>query len=141
MPKLPKPLTTDEKRYLLSVERGDLSNVRRILQKAYQKKHINIDCMDSLGRAALHMAIDNENLDMVELLIVMGVSTKDSLLHAIDAEFVEAVELLLQHEELIHKEGEPHVCYKLQFYLMLFLCFLQIYFKKNIYVYFNRDIK
>jgi len=109
MPKLPKPLTSDEKRYLLAVERGDSPNVRRILQKAHQKKHINIDCMDSLGRGALHMAIDNENLDMVELLIVMRVATKDSLLHAIEAEFVEAVELLLQHEELIHKEGEPHV--------------------------------
>ncbi|XP_059484449.1 transient-receptor-potential-like protein [Neocloeon triangulifer] len=108
MPKLPKPLTLEEKRYLLAVERGDAPNVRRILQKAYQKKHINIDCMDSLGRGAMLMAIDNENLDMVELLIVMGVATKDSLLHAIEAEFVEAVELLLQHEELIHKEGEAH---------------------------------
>jgi transient-receptor-potential-like protein len=134
MPKLPKPLTTDEKRYLLSVERGDLSNVRRILQKAYQKKHINIDCMDSLGRAALHMAIDNENLDMVELLIVMGVSTKDSLLHAIDAEFVEAVELLLQHEELIHKEGEPHVSLKLKLITKFLFIFCQFFFVKKINV-------
>lgn len=28
---------------------------------------------------------------------------------AINAEFVEAVELLLEHEELIHKENEPYV--------------------------------
>ena len=39
----------------------------------------------------------------------MGVETKDALLHAINAEFVEAVELLLEHEELIHNEGEPYV--------------------------------
>lgn len=26
---LPKPLTIDEKRYLLAVERGDMANVRR----------------------------------------------------------------------------------------------------------------
>ncbi|KAL1509539.1 hypothetical protein ABEB36_004254 [Hypothenemus hampei] len=38
----------------------------------------------------------------------MGVQTKDALLHAIDVEFVEAVELLLEYEELIHKEGEPY---------------------------------
>ncbi|XP_015605560.1 transient-receptor-potential-like protein isoform X2 [Cephus cinctus] len=31
----------------------------------------------------------------------MGVETKDALLHAIDQEFVEAVELLLEHEELL----------------------------------------
>ncbi|XP_030388495.1 transient-receptor-potential-like protein [Scaptodrosophila lebanonensis] len=62
--------------------------------------------MDPLGRRALTLAIDNENLEMVELLVVMGIETKDALLHAINAEFVEAVELLLEHEELIYKEGE-----------------------------------
>lgn len=66
--------------------------------------------MDSFGRGALTIAIDQENLEMVELLVVLGVLTKDSLLHAIDVEFVEAVELLLEHEELIHQEGEPYVC-------------------------------
>lgn len=55
------------------------------------------------------MAIDNENLEMVELLIEHRVETKDALLHAISEEFVEAVEVLLDHEETIHKLGEPHV--------------------------------
>ena len=31
---LPRSLSIDEKKYLLSVERGDLPNVRRILQAA-----------------------------------------------------------------------------------------------------------
>ena len=35
--------------------------------------------------------------------------TKDALLHAINEEFVEAVEVLLEHEETIHLEGTPHV--------------------------------
>ncbi|KAJ8922843.1 hypothetical protein NQ315_007878 [Exocentrus adspersus] len=109
MPKLPNILTIEEKRYLLAVERGDLANVRRILQKAQRKKSpIEINCMDSLGRGALTIAIDQENLEMVELLVIMGVETRDSLLHAINVEFVEAVELLLEHEELIHKDGEPY---------------------------------
>lgn len=42
------------------------------------------------------IAIDAENLEMVELLVVMSVDTKDALLQAINAEFVEAVELLLE---------------------------------------------
>lgn len=46
---------------------------------------------------------------MVELLIIMGVETNDALLQAINAEFVEAVELLLEHEELIHKDGDLYV--------------------------------
>lgn len=81
-----------------------------MLQKSHRYPgYMNKNCVDPLGRGALHMAIDNENLEMVELLVVMGVETKDALLHAIDVEFVEAVEVLLEHEEIIHKEGEPYV--------------------------------
>lgn len=67
-----------------------------VLQRAYRKKHIDINCVDSLGRGALTIAIDAENLEMVELLVIMSVDTKDALLQAINAEFVEAVELLLE---------------------------------------------
>ena len=35
--------------------------------------------------------------------------TKDALLHAINEEYVEAVEVLLEQEEQVHKLGEPHV--------------------------------
>ncbi|XP_053616409.1 transient-receptor-potential-like protein [Plodia interpunctella] len=108
LPTLPKALTFEEKKYLLAVERGDMGNVRRILQKAHRQKHVDVNCVDSLGRGALTLAIDGENMEMVELLVIMGVDTKDALLQAINAEFVEAVELLLEHEELIHKPGESY---------------------------------
>ncbi|KAK0077924.1 hypothetical protein PV326_009713 [Microctonus aethiopoides] len=104
---LPRPLTIDEKKYLLAVERGDLANVRRVLQIANKPKKdgcIDVNCVDSLGRGALTLAIESENLEMVELLVVMGVDTKDSLLFAIDEEFVEAVEFLLEHEEIMQSE-------------------------------------
>ncbi|XP_044748537.1 transient-receptor-potential-like protein [Coccinella septempunctata] len=108
MPNLPKLLTVEEKKFLLAVERGDMANVKRMLQQAQRKENLDINCVDSLGRGALTISIDQENLEMVELLIIMGVQTKDALLHAINVEFVEAVELLLEHEELIHTEGEPY---------------------------------
>lgn len=76
---------------------------------AETEKSINMNCVDPLGRSALLMAIDNENLEMVDLLIKYKVDTKDALLHAISEEFVEAVELLLEHEETLHRHGEPHV--------------------------------
>ncbi|KAL6437813.1 hypothetical protein ACFW04_004272 [Cataglyphis niger] len=100
-------LSLQEKKYLLAVERGDVASVRRMLQKAHDAD-ININCVDPLGRSALLMAIDNENLEMVELLIEHKVDTKDALLHAISEEFVEAVEVLLEHEESLHRNGEPH---------------------------------
>ncbi|XP_012255513.2 transient-receptor-potential-like protein isoform X2 [Athalia rosae] len=107
---LPRSLLLEEKKYLLAVERGDLPNVRRILQAANnpsrsrQTKPLDVNCVDSLGRGALALSIEAENLQMVELLVVMGVETRDALLHAIDHEFVEAVELLLEHEELLRGE-------------------------------------
>ncbi|XP_063978910.1 transient-receptor-potential-like protein [Diachasmimorpha longicaudata] len=101
---LPRPLSIEEKKYLLAVERGDLANVKRMLQLAARPnkaRSIDVNSVDSLGRGALTLAIESENLEMVELLVVMGVDTRDSLLYAIDQEFVEAVELLLEHEELL----------------------------------------
>lgn len=68
-----------------------------------------MNCLDALGRGSLTLAIDAEHLEMVELLVIMGVETRDALLQAINVEFVEAVELLLEHEEIIHKDGEPYV--------------------------------
>lgn len=80
--------------------------IYRMLQNAMETEYININCVDPLGRSALLMAIDNENLEMVELLINYSVDTKDALLHAISEEFVEAVEMLLDHEDgNQHKEG------------------------------------
>lgn len=66
--------------------------------------------MDPLGRSALLMAIDNENLAMVELLITSNVDTKDALLHAISEEFVEAVELLLDQEDSNERKEGQQVC-------------------------------
>jgi len=80
-----------------------------MIQRAFRSGHIDINCVDSFGRGAINLAIEGENLEMLEMLVVMGVGPKDNLLHAINAEFVEAVELLLQYEELVHTEGEPYV--------------------------------
>jgi len=82
---------------------------RRMLQKAHRKSTMDINCMDSLGRGAISISIDSENLEMLELLLVMQVSPRDALLQAIDVEFVEAAELLLEYEELTHKDGDPYV--------------------------------
>ncbi|XP_052756792.1 transient receptor potential-gamma protein-like isoform X1 [Galleria mellonella] len=101
-------LSLEEKKYLLGVERGDVAGTRRVLQRARDTGHVNVDCVDPLGRSALLMAIDNENLEMVELLLEFGVETRDALLHAISEEFVEAVEALLDHEERTRKPGELH---------------------------------
>lgn len=43
------------------------------------------------------------------VVAVLQVDTKDALLHAISEEYVEAVEVLLEHEGATKRAGEPHV--------------------------------
>ncbi|CAF1567670.1 unnamed protein product, partial [Rotaria sordida] len=70
---------------------------------------ININCLDPLGRSALSIAIEYENIEMIELLLSYNVDTGEALLHAIDEEFVEAVELLLQHEDLKQQQQKNSI--------------------------------
>ena len=45
-----------------------------MLQETVDCGVLNINCCDPLGRSALLMAIDNENLEMVDLLLENKVS-------------------------------------------------------------------
>lgn len=97
-------LNRNQKQFLLAVERGDFATVRSLLK--LPRSDMAIDCMDSLGRTALLIAIDNENIHMVRLLTLSGIKIGDALLHAINENFVEAVELLLDLEQSSHKQGQ-----------------------------------
>ena len=64
--------------------------------------------MDPLGRTGLIIAIENENMEMMQFLIEAGIQPKDAILIAIREDYVEGVEVLLEYEESIHKEGDPY---------------------------------
>lgn len=84
--------------------------ILRILDENKEQPDVlNINCTDPLNRSALITAIENENMDLIQLLLKAGIKVKDALLHAIKEEYVEAVELLLEWEEKIHVQGEPYV--------------------------------
>ncbi|CAG7720431.1 unnamed protein product [Allacma fusca] len=102
-------LTAEEKRFLLMVERGDVANVKRLLDSHKGNPDVlSVDCTDPLGRSALIMGIENENYELIEMLLNEGCKVKDALLHAIKEEYVEAVELLLEWEEVHHQAGTPY---------------------------------
>lgn len=88
-----------EKTYLGAVEKGDYGSVKQALEEAEIYFKININCIDPLGRTALLIAIENENLEIIELLLSFNVYVGDALLHAIRKEVVGAVELLLNHKK------------------------------------------
>ncbi|XP_077662750.1 short transient receptor potential channel 4 isoform X6 [Eretmochelys imbricata] len=92
-------LSPAEKAYLNAVEKGDYASVKKALEEAEIYFKININCIDPLGRTALLIAIENENLELIELLLSFNVYLGDALLHAIRKEVVGAVELLLNHKK------------------------------------------
>jgi ankyrin repeat protein len=93
-------LNNDEKKFLLAVERGDMSTVTHLCQQSLlDPDTLNINCVDPLGRNALLIAIEYENIEMIELLLTHHINVGESLLHAINEEFVEAVEILLAHQD------------------------------------------
>ncbi|XP_041357124.1 short transient receptor potential channel 4-like [Gigantopelta aegis] len=100
-------LSNEEKQYLLAVERGDVPSTRNVLNNLAVNR-ININCVDPLGRTALLIAIENENIEMIELLLSYNVEVGDALLHAINEQNVEAVELLLNHEVALKGEEALH---------------------------------
>ncbi|XP_060753704.1 short transient receptor potential channel 4b [Neoarius graeffei] len=108
-------LSAQEKAYLSAVEKGDYGSVKRALQEAEIYFKINVNCVDPLGRTALLIAIENENLEMVELLLAHDVHVGDALLHAIRKEVVGAVELLLNHKKPSGEKQVPPILLDKQF--------------------------
>ena len=90
-------LNNEEKQFLLAVERGDIPTARHFMEESQIYFNLNINCVDPLGRTALLISIENENIEMMQLLLSYNVELGDALLHAISEENVEAVELLLFH--------------------------------------------
>ncbi|XP_051535530.1 short transient receptor potential channel 4-like [Myxocyprinus asiaticus] len=108
-------LSAQEKSYLSAVENGDYASVKQALEEAEIYFKININCIDPLGRTALLIAIENENLEIIELLLSFNVYVGDALLHAIRKEVVGAVELLLNHKKPSGEKQVPPILLDKQF--------------------------
>uniref|UniRef100_A0AAR2L3I0 Short transient receptor potential channel 1 n=1 Tax=Pygocentrus nattereri TaxID=42514 RepID=A0AAR2L3I0_PYGNA len=103
--------TLDEKLFLLACEKGDYYMVKKLLE---EKRHgeLNINCVDVLGRDAVTIAIENENLDILQLLLDHGCQSTDALLVAIDSEVVGAVDILLNHRP--RRSSKPSIAKLMQ---------------------------
>ncbi|CAM9524685.1 unnamed protein product [Lampetra planeri] len=101
-------LSPAERAFLAAVESGDYCTVKRALDDVSVYGHIDVNCLDPLGRSALLLAIDNDNLEIVELLLSYKLSAWDALLHAIRKEAIGAVQLLLDHIKCLPEFAEGH---------------------------------
>ncbi|XP_041840343.1 short transient receptor potential channel 5a [Melanotaenia boesemani] len=108
-------LSAEERAYLTAVEKGDYAGVKHALQEAEVYYNMDVNCLDPLGRSALLIAIENENLEIMELLLDHGIHTGDALLYAIRKEVVGAVELLLSHRRPSGEKQVPSLMMDSQF--------------------------
>jgi len=74
-------LTSTEKKFLLTAERGDVSGLQKLIQEfRSQPEELNINCVDPLERSALIAAIENENIELVHLLLEEGIQVTNGRL-------------------------------------------------------------
>ena len=76
-------LTDEERLYLNAAALGDVAIIRTSLEE--NEVVLNVNCVDYMGRNALHLAVDSENIDMIETLIetVSFECLEEGMLHAI----------------------------------------------------------
>lgn len=76
-----KRSSTQERTFLEAAERGDRHTMIRCLSPP---DPVNVNCTNILGRSAIQIAVDNENVEIVELLLRQpDVHIGDALLQAI----------------------------------------------------------
>jgi hypothetical protein len=77
-------LTDEERVYLNAAAMGDVPIIRQSLEEENDVV-LNVNCVDYMGRSALHLAVDSENLEAIELLLdrMNFKCIEEALLHAI----------------------------------------------------------
>lgn len=68
----------------------------------------NVNCVDYMGRSALHLAIDSEKLDVIEILLdnVNFNCIEESLLHAISKGGTKIVKIIIEHPTFMAGENK-----------------------------------
>ncbi|CAJ0579097.1 unnamed protein product, partial [Mesorhabditis spiculigera] len=95
-------ISPDERRFLEAAERGDKPSIMACL--ATKDPELNVNVLDSMGRSAIEIAVDNENIEIVELLLQQStIRVGNALLCAIREGVYRLVEMLVNHHS-INKE-------------------------------------
>ena len=91
-----------ERSFLEAVERGDMQCMVRIINEHHSgTAQLNVNCTNMMGRTAIQIAVDNENVEIVEYLlqqprIIIG----DAILYAIQEGNYIIVEKLINHKSI-----------------------------------------
>ncbi|XP_065921451.1 short transient receptor potential channel 7 isoform X3 [Magallana gigas] len=97
-------LTDEERVYLNAASMGDVGIVRQSLEEP--DGALNVNCVDYMGRNALHLAIDSEKIGVIEILIdnLNFNCIEEALLHAISKGATKIVKLIIEHPNFMAGE-------------------------------------
>ncbi|XP_058042022.1 short transient receptor potential channel 6 isoform X1 [Ahaetulla prasina] len=89
-------LSIEEERFLEAAEYGNIPVVRKMLEECTS---LNVNCVDYMGQNALQLAVANEHLEIIELLLKKENLSRvgDALLLAISKGYIRIVEAILNH--------------------------------------------
>ncbi|XP_050393600.1 short transient receptor potential channel 7 isoform X3 [Patella vulgata] len=98
-------LTDEERVFLNAAYLGDVGVVRMCLEDRVES-NLNIGCVDYMGRNALHLAIDSEKMDVIEILLdnLSFNCIDEALLHAISKGAVKIVKTIIEHPNFMAGE-------------------------------------
>ncbi|XP_033739855.1 short transient receptor potential channel 3-like [Pecten maximus] len=99
-------LTDEERVYLNAASLGDVGIVRETLEEENQDGTLNANCVDYMGRNALHLAVDSEKIDVIEILLdnLSFNCIEESLLHAISKGATKIVKVISEHPNFMAGE-------------------------------------
>ncbi|XP_048839417.1 short transient receptor potential channel 6-like isoform X2 [Brienomyrus brachyistius] len=90
-------LSVTEEHFLEAAEYGNIPLIRKMLEEL---PDLNVNCVDYMGQNALQLAVANEHLEVMELLLKKDNLARigDALLLAISKGYVRIVEAILGHK-------------------------------------------
>ncbi|XP_023225723.1 transient receptor potential-gamma protein-like [Centruroides sculpturatus] len=81
-----------ERKFFQFVKSGDVNELRTFLSN----NELNINCVNYQGLSALHIAVENENVEMIQfLLTIPDIDIKDCVLHAVCTGNIKIIEMIL----------------------------------------------
>uniref|UniRef100_A0A8R1HR56 ANK_REP_REGION domain-containing protein n=1 Tax=Caenorhabditis japonica TaxID=281687 RepID=A0A8R1HR56_CAEJA len=94
-------ISPEERRFLEAAELGNKPTLQEFLIYHDGERRLNVNCLDSMGRTALEIAVDNENMEVVELLLQQpDIRVGNALLCAIREGVYRLVEVLVNHPNI-----------------------------------------
>ncbi|CAH8873553.1 unnamed protein product [Trichobilharzia szidati] len=102
-------LTDEERVYLNAAATGDIGIIRMSLEDSDDSVEFNVNCVDYMGRNALHLAVDSENTDVMEMLLdkLNFECIEEALLHAISKGHPKLVRVIIEHPN--YQAGEDQI--------------------------------